>query len=74
MLAAGARFGSLFYVAAQALDRLPSALASTGGAAFVLVLPTAVGHRASVAPSFEVAGCRGYASRGRTAITGEQAA
>lgn len=74
MLSPGARFGALFYVAAQPLERVPTALASTGGAAFVLVLPIALGHRAASGPSFEVAGCRGYAVRGRGALTGDQAA
>ena len=68
VLRPGARVGPLFYVAAQSLERLPAALAGAGGAAFVLVLPTALGHRTTSAPSFEVAGCRGFAIRARSAL------
>jgi uncharacterized protein (DUF58 family) len=67
----GTRFGSLFYVAAQSLERPPAALANAGGAAFMLVLPAAIGRRAAGAASFEVAGCRGYAIRAGAARSGE---
>ncbi|HUO70312.1 MAG TPA: DUF58 domain-containing protein [Solirubrobacteraceae bacterium] len=74
ILTPGARFGPMFYVAAQSLERLPPALTGAGGAALVLVVPAALAHRTSTALSFEVAGCRGYAIRARGALTGERAA
>jgi uncharacterized protein (DUF58 family) len=70
----GARVGPLFYVAAQAPERLPAALSGLGASSFVLVLPADVGHRGTNGPSFEVAGCRGYAIRSGAAISGDRAA
>ena len=74
ILRPGARVGPLFYVAAQALERLPAALAGVGAAAFVLVLPVALGQRTTTGPSFEVAGCRGYTIRSSGALSGGRAA
>ena len=74
ILRPGARVGPLFYVAAQSLERLPAALAGVGAAAFVLVLPTALGQRTTTGPSFEVAGCRGYTIRSSSALSGGRAA
>jgi uncharacterized protein (DUF58 family) len=72
-LSAGARLGPVFYVAAKPLERVPAALAGTGSAACVIVLPTELMQLAAT-PSFEVSGCRGYALRARGAWPGERAA
>jgi len=64
----------VFYVAAQWLDRLPPALSGPGRNACVLVLPKALAQRPQSPSSFEVAGCRGYAIRGRSLVVAEQAA
>jgi uncharacterized protein (DUF58 family) len=72
-LAAGARLGPVFYVAAKAIDRLPLALSQSTGAACMIVLPSELAQPGGPV-AFEVAGCRGYAVRSRTARLGERAA
>ncbi len=72
-LGAGAKLGAVFYVAARPTDRVPAALAPGGSAACVLVLPAEL-VPVSAAPSFEVSGCRGWATRTRGASQGERAA
>jgi uncharacterized protein (DUF58 family) len=72
-LSPGAKLGPVFYVAAKPLDRLPPALAGSGGTACVLVLPTELTQLGGAA-SFEVAGCRGFALRARAVASGDRAA
>lgn len=74
ILGAGAQFGPLFYVVSAPLERLPAALAAPGCGLTVLVLPAEVRFRLKTPPSFEVAGCRGYALGARRGVTGERAA
>jgi len=59
-LAAGARRGRLFYVAAQPTDRLPARLAASCDGIGVLVLPTPLTEGISLVAGFEVSGCRGF--------------
>jgi uncharacterized protein (DUF58 family) len=66
LLDGAARLATVFYVAAQPLERLPAAIAVPGRGEIVVVLPNDVGPSPG-APSFEVAGCRGYALRSRSA-------
>ena len=74
VLGAGARLGPVFYVATQALERLPAALAVPGASACMLVLPAALRHGLHLAPCFEVAGCRGYVLGARSRRAAERAA
>jgi uncharacterized protein (DUF58 family) len=60
MLAPGARLGRIFYVAVEAPQRVPLALAGHGSPSGMLVLPATVSPRLRGAPAFEVAGCRGF--------------
>jgi uncharacterized protein (DUF58 family) len=72
ILGPAARMGGLFYVAPQAAERLPAALASAGSGVTVIVLPAAaVQPRSAGSPSFEVSGCRGYplGVRSRSAVS-----
>ncbi len=73
-LGAGASLGTVFYVAAQPLERLPPALAGAGGGACVIVLPAALRQRLPVGQSFEVSGCCGYVVGARSKWPGERAA
>jgi uncharacterized protein (DUF58 family) len=59
-LAAGARRGRLFYVAAQPTDRLPANIAAGCDGIGVLVLPTPLAEGLGLPAGFEVAGCRGF--------------
>jgi uncharacterized protein (DUF58 family) len=59
-LAAGARRGRLFYIAAQPTDRLPAKLAASCDGIGVLVLPSVLCQAIPLTPGFEVAGCRGF--------------
>jgi uncharacterized protein (DUF58 family) len=68
--AARARLGPVFYVAAQALDRLPAAAHGIARGTAVLVFPTALARAAGAGESplrasFEVAGCFGYVIHAR---------
>jgi uncharacterized protein (DUF58 family) len=65
ILAGGARLGPVLYVAAQPLERLPTALAAVGRGGCVIVLPRELTNRMQARPSFEVAGCYGFAVRAR---------
>jgi uncharacterized protein (DUF58 family) len=65
-----ARLGPVFYVAAQALERLPAAAHVIARGTAVLVFPTALAKapgaaESSLRPSFEVAGCLGYLMHAR---------
>jgi uncharacterized protein (DUF58 family) len=60
---AQARLGAVFYVAAQPLERMPSAVYGIARGTRVLVVPEADRPGAS----FEVAGCHGYLLRGGAA-------
>jgi uncharacterized protein (DUF58 family) len=75
-LAPGAKLGPVLYVAAQPLDRIPTALATNGIAGIVLVLPRDASAQPAGAVMFNVAGCRGYAvgARARAGTTRVRAA
>ena len=64
----GAHPGPLFYVAAQPLERLPATVAGIARGSRVLVLPRELSLRIEVRPSFEVAGCYGFATRSRAEV------
>lgn len=64
----GAHLGPLFYVAAQPLDRLPAGVTGLVRGGRVLVLPREFAQRIEIRPSFEVAGCYGFAARGHGEI------
>lgn len=68
LLDGAARLGPVFYVAVQAMDRLPAALAAPGLGTLVVVLPKDLETLPPGRPSFEVTGCQGFAvgSRGRS--------
>ncbi len=68
LLTPGAHLGLLFYVAAAPLERLPHRV--TGGARStpVLVLPQELAQQIELRPSFEVAGCYGFATRLRAEV------
>ncbi len=65
VLAPGGRLGPLFYVAAQPLSQLRGALTAAGRGGCVLVLPRELCESMQLRPSFEVAGCYGFAARVR---------
>jgi uncharacterized protein (DUF58 family) len=65
MLDPGSRLGSVFYVSAHPIDRLPGVLTVGGPGAAVLVLPDGVGGTIPGPARFEVTGCRGYVVRAR---------
>jgi uncharacterized protein (DUF58 family) len=67
LLDGAARLGTVFYVAAQSLERMPTAVSVPGRGEVVLVLPKGVGAPPTGTPSFEVTGCLGYALRSRSA-------
>jgi uncharacterized protein (DUF58 family) len=69
-----ARMATVFYVAAQPLDRIPAAVAAPGRGEIVLVLPASVASPPPGALSFDVAGCRGFALRSRSTTRGRGAA
>jgi uncharacterized protein (DUF58 family) len=62
-----ARLSTVFYVTTQSLERIPAAIAAPGRGEVVLVLPVSATSAPPGAPSFEVAGCRGFALRSRSA-------
>lgn len=62
-LGGGSRPGPVIYVAAAPLERLPAGIAGVGSGARALVLPKECSGRTNAAPSFEVAGCYGFAMR-----------
>ncbi len=64
----GTHLGLLFYVAAQPLERLPPRVTGPARGAPVLVLPRELAAQIELRPSFEVAGCYGFASRLRTEV------
>jgi uncharacterized protein (DUF58 family) len=65
VLAPGGRLGQLFYVAAQPLSQLRGALTAAGRGGCVFVLPHQLCDAIELRPSFEVAGCYGFAARVR---------
>jgi uncharacterized protein (DUF58 family) len=52
--------GSLFYITARRLERLPAALGMTAASVTVLVLPASLSASAGARASLSVSGCRGF--------------
>ncbi len=73
-LAPAAKLGPVLYVAAQPIDRIPTALSTNGVARIVLVLPRDARAEPAGAVIFDVAGCRGYAVGTRARATRVRAA
>jgi uncharacterized protein (DUF58 family) len=63
LIDAAARLGSIFYVAARAIERVPSALRTSGRGTVFVVAPRDLTSLAPGAASFEVAGCYGLQMR-----------
>jgi uncharacterized protein (DUF58 family) len=74
MLDPGSRLGSVFYVSAHPIDRLPAVLTTGGPGAAVLVLPSGVGGSGFGRERFEVTGCHGFVVRSRAVNRIEQVA
>lgn len=68
VLAPGAHLGPVFYVVAQPLDRLPAGVTGLVRGGRVLVLPRELAQRVEIRPSFEVAGCYGFAPRAHAEV------
>jgi uncharacterized protein (DUF58 family) len=64
----GALLGALIYVAAQAVERMPAGVAGRARGIQLLVLPRELSARIELRPSFEVAGCYGFAIRTRDQV------